>query len=107
MENVINLVHDISDINQTRPETIKRFTSQVSAISSSMLDLSSLSKSSQLSVSTPSLTAPGLFSKKKKSKLATSKTHLLKSSDGLDNAGYQDDGQVSLEIGDDVLRDRI
>ena len=99
MENIMNLVHDMSDINQMRPETLKRLTSQVSAISSSMFDLSSLSKSSHLSASTPSLTAPGLFTKKKKAKIATSKTHLLKSSDGLDNAGYQEDSQVREEGG--------
>ena len=94
MENIRNIVHDMSDINQMKPETIKRLTSQVSAISSSMFDLSSLSKSSHLSVSSPSLAGSGLFSKKKKSKVATSKTHLLKSSDGLDNAAFQEDCQV-------------
>ena len=94
VENIVNIVHDMSDINQMRPETIKRLTSQVSAISSSMFDLSSLSKSSHLSVSSPSLAGSGLFSKKKKSKVATSKTHLLKSSDGLDNVAFQEDCQV-------------
>ena len=84
----------MSDINQMKPETIKRLTSQVTAISSSMFDLSSLSKSSHLSLSSPSLAGSGLFSKKKKSKVATSKTHLLKSSDGLDNAAFQEDCQV-------------
>ena len=94
MENIVNIVHDMSDINQMKPETIKRLTSQVTAISSSMFDLSSLSKSSHLSLSSPSLAGSGLFSKKKKSKVATSKTHLLKSSDGLDNAAFQEDCQV-------------
>ena len=94
LENIRNIVHDMSDINQMRPETLKRLTSQVSAISSSMFDLSSLSKSSHLSVSSPSLAGSGLFSKKKKSKVATSKTHLLKSTDGLENAAFQEDSQV-------------
>ena len=94
MENIVNIVTDMSDINQMKPETIKRLTSQVSAISSSMFDLSSLSKSSHLSVSSPSLAGSGLFSKKKKSKVATSKTHLLKSTDGLDNAAFQEECQV-------------
>ena len=52
-----------------------------------------------MSVSSPNLAVPGgpvpgLFTKwgrGKKSKLATSKTHLLKSTDGLDNAGFMDD----------------
>ena len=64
-----------------------------------MFDVSNLKKTSSMSVSSPNLAVPGgpvpgLFTKwgrGKKSKLATSKTHLLKSTDGLDNAGFIDD----------------
>ena len=69
-----------------------------------MLDVSNLTKSAHLSLSTPSLVAGGVWSKltKKKAKAADSKTHLLRSSDGLDNCGYVETEGVSL-----VWRDRI
>ena len=94
LENLANLVADVRDLNQMNPASIARLTSQVSSISASMFDLSSLKKSSHLSVSSPNLAAAqggtGILSKfgRKKTKLATSKTHLLKSSDGLDNAAF-------------------
>ena len=101
MENLANFVSDVRDINQMNPDTIARLTSQVSSLSASMFDVSNLKKSSHLSVSSPNLAAAvpgGLFAKfgRKKSKVATSKTHLLKSSDGLDNAGFVDDGKDGL-----------
>ena len=87
---------DVRDINQLNPKAIARLTSQVSSISASMFDVSNLKSSSSLSVSSPNLVAnpaTGLLSKfgRKKSKLATSKTSLLESSFGLDNAGFVDD----------------
>ena len=95
-----HFLSDVRDINQLNPETIARLTSQVSSsISASMFDVSNLSKSSHLSVSSPNLAAStGLLSRfgRKKSKLATSKTYLLKScSDGLDNPGFlaEDDSE--------------
>ena len=67
-------------------------------LSQSMLDVSNLTKSSHLSISTPSLAPGGVWSKitKKKMRAADSKTHLLKSSDGLDNSGYIETEVVSL-----------
>ena len=95
LENLASLVADVRELNQMNPASIARLTSQVSSISASMFDLSSLKKSSHLSVSSPNLAAAqaqggGILSKfgRKKTKLATSKTHLLKSSDGLDNAAF-------------------
>merc|ERR1712198_62298 len=94
LENLASIVTDVRDLNQLNPTTIARLTSQVSSISASMFDVSNLKKTSSMSVSSPNLAVPGgpvpgLFTKwgrGKKSKLATSKTHLLKSTDGLDNA---------------------
>ena len=101
MENLANFVSDVRDINQMNPDTIARLTSQVSSLSASMFDVSNLKKSSHLSASSPNLAAAsagGLLAKfgRKKSKVATSKTHLLKSSDGLDNAGFVQEGEGGL-----------
>ena len=99
MENLANFVADVRDINQLNPASIARLTSQVSSMSASMFDLSPLKNSSHLSVSSPNLAvAPGtqgILSKfsRKKTKLSTSKTHLLKSSDGLDNVAFVEEGK--------------
>ena len=94
---LVNLVSDVGDLSQMNPDTILKLTDRVSH---SMLDVSNLTKSAHLSLSTPSLVAGGVWSKlkRKKSKAADSKTHLLRSSDGLDNCGYVETESVSLSV---------
>ena len=95
MGDLANLVSDVGDLSQMNPDAILKLTDRVSH---SMLDVSNLTKSAHLSLSTPSLVAGGVWSKltKKKIKAPDSKTHLLKSPDGLDNCGYVDTESVSL-----------
>ena len=92
MEHLINFASDMGDLSQMNPEAIMKLTDQVS---SSMLDVSNLTKSAHISLSTPSLVAGRVWSKltKKKAKLPNSKTHLLSSTGGLDN--YVDTTDVS------------
>ena len=96
LSDVVNFVSDVGDLTQMKPDTIMKLTDRVS---SSLLDVSNLGKTAHLSASTPSLVGPaaGMWSKlaKKKVKEANSRTHLLKSSDGLDNAGYVETERVS------------
>ena len=95
MGDLVTLVSDVGDLSQLNPDKILALTDRVSH---SMLDVSNLTKSAHLSLSTPSLLAGGVWSKltKKKAKAADSKTHLLRSSDGLDNCGYVETEGVSL-----------
>ena len=95
MGDLINLVSDVGDLSQMNPDTILKLTDRVSH---SMLDVSNLTKSAHLSLSTPSLVVGGVWSKltKKKCKTADSKTYLLKPSNGLDNGGYVETERVSL-----------
>ena len=90
MGDLVTLVSDVGDLSQLNPEKIR--------VSHSMLDVSNLTKSAHLSLSTPSLVASGVWSKltKKRAKAADSKTHLLVSSDGFDNSGYVETEGVSL-----------
>ena len=99
---LVNLVSDVGDLSQMNPDTILKMTDRVSH---SMLDVSNLTKNAHLSLSTPSLVAGGVWSKLKgkKSKVADSKTHLLRFSDGLDNSGYVETDSVSLGVEERVF----
>ena len=103
MGHLVTLVSDVGDLSQLNPDKILALTDRVSH---SMLDVSNLTKSAHLSLSTPSLVASGVWSKltKKRAKAADSKTHLLRSSDGFDNSGYVESEGVSLLWRDGTLR---
>ena len=94
MADLIHFMSDVGDLSQMNPDTILKLTDH---LSHSMLDVSNLKKNSNLSLSTPSLVAGGVWSKltKKKSKIADSKSFLLRSSDGLENLGYAKTESVS------------
>ena len=95
MADLISLVSDVGDLSQMNPDTILKLTDRGSH---SMLDVSNLTKSSHLSLSTPSLVGGGMWSKltKKSAEFTDSKTNLLRSADGLDNCSNVGIDSVSL-----------